>query len=119
MAAVQPTRGDIWRVDLSPTRGSETRKIRPAVVISATVFDHLPVRIVVPLTSWQAKFANQLNKVLVPHTSQNGLANDSAADFLQVRCVALERFLHKLGTLEASVLDEIVAGVTIAVDYQP
>jgi len=118
MAGVRPTRGEIWRVNLDPAVGSEIEKTRPTVVVSASIFNHLPVRIIVPLTSWQPKFASQLNKVLIRVSQQNGLTNDSAADFLHVRCVSVQRFVAKLGVIEASVLEEIVAGIAIATDYQ-
>ncbi len=113
------TRGDIWRINLDPTVGSEVKKIRPAVVVNAPVFDKLPVRVIVPITTWQAKFAGHLNKLHIPSSQQNGLDHDSAADFVQLRCVSLERFISKVGTLEASVVEEIAAGIAIVVDYQP
>jgi mRNA interferase MazF len=119
MARGSRSRGEIWRINLDPTIGSEIQKIRPAVVVSAPVFDNLPIRIIVPLTSWQQKFASHLNKVRVAATPQNGLASDSAADVLQVRCVSIERFVSKLGVLEATLVDEITAGIAVAVDYQP
>jgi mRNA interferase MazF len=106
-------------VSLDPTVGSEIQKSRPAVVVNAHIFDLLDTRIVVPLTTWQPRFANQRNKVRVGRSPQNGLDGDSAADFLQVRCVAVERFVARIGVLEPDLLDEIVAGVAIAIDYQP
>lgn len=115
----QPTRGEVWWCELDPTRGSEIQKTRPAVVISSPVFDALAMRIVVPLTSWQPRFANQLNKVLVKATAANGLPNDSAADFLQVRAVSLHRLKDRIGRLDAAVIDDIAAGIAIAVEYRP
>lgn len=45
-------RGEIWRVALDPTLGSEIRKTRPCVVISpAELHDHLRTVIVAPMTS--------------------------------------------------------------------
>ena len=52
-------------------------------------------------------------------SNRNGLDADSAADFLQVRSVSTERFITRLGTLEAEQVEEMVAGVVIALDYQP
>lgn len=119
MAEDVSTRGDIWRINLDPTVGSEIKKTRPAVVINSPIFDKLPVRVVVPLTTWQTKFANQLNKVHVPSSPQNGLDHDSAADVVQLRCVSVERFVSRIGVLEAAVVEEIAAGIAIVVDYQP
>jgi mRNA interferase MazF len=114
-----PTRGEVWWCELDPTRGFEIQKTRPAVVLSSPVFDTLAMRIIIPLTSWQAKFAKQLNKVFVKATTSNGLENDSAADFLQIRAVSVDRFKTKIGRLEAVVLEELAAGVAIAVEYRP
>ena len=45
-------RGEIWRVALDPTLGSEIRKTRPCVVISPPeLHDHLRTVIVAPMTS--------------------------------------------------------------------
>jgi len=119
MQNVRPRRGEIWLVSLDPTIGSELQKTRPAVVVNATIFDLIDVRIIVPLTTWQDRFAKQINKILVSRTTQNGLTTDSAADFLQARCVSVQRFVNKIGTIEAAVLEEIIAGIAIAIDYQP
>lgn len=119
MRGPRPQCGELWVVNLDPTIGSEIQKARPAVVVNAPVFDLLEIRIVVPLTSWQPRFGDQRNKVRIPKSEQNRLDRDSAADFLQVRAVSTERFVSKIGQLEPALLDEVVAGIVIAVDYRP
>ena len=114
-----PERGEIWIINLDPTVGSEIQKSRPGVIVNAHIYDLLPLRIIVPITTWQSRFREQRNKIFIPKSDHNGLDSDSAADFLQVRCVSIERFAVHKGILEAELLDEIVAGVAIAVDYQP
>jgi mRNA interferase MazF len=114
----QPSRGEIWLVNLDPTLGSEFQKTRPALVVSSMALNRLPVRIVVPITTWQPRFANQLNKVFLRATPRNGLDNDSAGDVLQVRCVAVERFIRKVGQLEADLVEEVVAGIVLVIDYR-
>jgi mRNA interferase MazF len=118
MAIGKPQRGEIWIVDFDPTVGSEIQKARPAVVVNAHLVDLLAVRIAVPLSSWQPKFKGRINVVFVKASPQNGLDRDSAADVVQVRCVAVERFTVRKGVIEADALEEIVAGVALAVDYQ-
>lgn len=90
---------------------------RPVVVIGSPAFDAVPIRIIVPLTSWQAAFEGRINKLQIPANDRNGLVGDSAADFLQVRSVSTERFIEQIGELEADQVEEIVAGVVIAIDY--
>ena len=70
-------------------------------------------------TTWQDEFAGRFNKFLIPATTRNGLRTDSAADFLQVRSVSTERLMRRVGVLEADEVEEIAAGIVIAVDYRP
>jgi len=114
-----PTRGDIWLLRLPSARGAELQRDRPVVVISSPVFNDSPVRIIVPLTSWKSEYVESINKLLISASDLNGLHEDSAADFLQVRSVSLERFLSFVGRLDAEQVEEIVAGIVISIDYQP
>lgn len=113
-----PTRSELWLVRLPRAVGAEMQRDRPAVVVNSSAFDEAPVRIVVPLTTWREEFGGRINKLLVEATDQNGLHADSAADFLQVRSVALERFIERLGGIDPELVEEIVAGVALAVDYR-
>ena len=64
-------RGDIWRVNLDPTVGSEIKKARPCVVVSPPELnDHLRTVIVAPMTSrgFAAPF-----RIPVTHGGKKGL----------------------------------------------
>ena len=119
MTSDPPARGEVWLVRLPRAVGAELQRDRPAVVINSPAFDEAPVRIVVPLTSWRAEFESRLNKLRIEASTRNGLDLDSAGDFLQVRSVSVERFVERLGELDAELVEELVAGVAIAIDYQP
>ena len=114
-----PTRGEVWLVRLPRAVGAELQRDRPVVVVSSPAFDETPVRIIVPLMSWREEFAGRLNKLRIATSDRNGLRAESAADFLQVRSVSTNRFIERIGTLEAEQVEEIVAGVVIALDYRP
>ncbi|MCY4393211.1 MAG: type II toxin-antitoxin system PemK/MazF family toxin [Chloroflexi bacterium] len=114
-----PGRGEVWLIRLPRAVGAELQRDRPAVVVSSAAFDPAPVRIVVPLTRWRDEFADSINKVRIEASDRNGLHEDSAADFLQVRSVALERLIERLGELDAALVEEIVAGIVIGIDYRP
>lgn len=101
----------MWWVNLDPVVGSEIAKTRPAVVVSSDQFSHLPLRVVVPLTTWQPRFARQRNRVLVRRTDANGLVNDSAADVLQIRTASLHRFGTKLGFLTTPDMELIAIAI--------
>jgi len=113
-----PLRGEVWRVEFNPTQGDEIQKLRPAVVISTDSFNPLKTKLVVPLTTWQERFANAQWMVKISADDVNGLDHDSAADALQLRCVSYERFATKLGVIQASVLDEIATAIAIVVEFQ-
>lgn len=113
-----PNRGEVWLVQLDPTRGQEIQKTRPAIVVSSNLFRTIPMRIIIPVTTWQLKFQSRPFMVPILKTSQNGLDVDSAGNVLQVRSVTTERFVERLGSVSAEILKEILAGLIICVDYE-
>ncbi|MFQ4143218.1 type II toxin-antitoxin system PemK/MazF family toxin [Chlorogloeopsis sp. ULAP02] len=116
---VNPQRGEIWLVQLDPTRGQEIQKTRPGVVISSDLFSSIPLRIIIPVATWQTKFQNRPFMISIPRTDENGLDSDSAGNVLQVRSVTTERFVRRLGKLAEEVMQELLAGLVICIDYSP
>ncbi len=112
-----PSRGEIWLVDLAPTRGQEIQKTRPVVVTSTNLFAPIPLRIIIPITTWQDKFDSRPFIVKLLATAANGLNQDSAANVLQVRSLSTQRFVKYIGQLEPNLLAEILAGLIVCVDY--
>jgi len=49
----EPSRGEIWLVDLNPTRGHEQAGVRPALVVSVDPFNHgaADLFVLLPLTT--------------------------------------------------------------------
>ena len=81
-------RGMVIDVNLSPTQGSETGKIRPCVVVTNDVYNaRVPVVQVVPLTEWNEKKARIMTNVELFPSPDNGLTKKSVADCLQTRPV--------------------------------
>ncbi|HAX75790.1 MAG TPA: PemK family transcriptional regulator [Cyanobacteria bacterium UBA11372] len=114
-----PRRGEIWLVQLDPSRGQEIQKTRPAVVISSDLFSSIPMRIIIPVATWQPKFQNRPFMIPIQRTDDNGLDSDSAGNVLQVRSVTTERFVRCLGQVSSAVMQELLAGLIICVDYAP
>jgi len=112
-----PKRGEIWLVELDPTRGQEIKKTRPAVVISSKFFSSIAIRIIIPIAKWQPKFQNRPFMVPIPRSQDNGLDSDSAGNVLQVRSISSERFVRRLGLVSESILKELLAVLIICVDY--
>ena len=110
-------RGEVWWVNFDPTVGAEITKIRPAVVISSNGLAKLPVKIVVPLTAWRDDFKNSFCHVKIKADRNNHLTKDSAADALQVKSVAVDRFVTpRIGRIDTTLLGEIVLAVGAAIE---
>lgn len=105
-------RGEIWLINLDPTIGAEIKKTRPAVIVNADQLGKLPLKIIVPITDWKDHYSIAPWMVKIVSSSQNGLSKKSSADCFQVRSVAQERFLKKLGNLKAEQMDQIAHGLS-------
>ena len=87
-----PKHGEIWLVDLNPTRGQEIQKTRPVVIISSDLFNSIDIRIAIPITSWQEKFGDRPFMVRIDANPDNGLERDSAGNILQIRSLSTAIF---------------------------
>ena len=56
--------------------------------------------------------------VRIDANSENGLDRDSAGNVLQVRSLSTERFIRRLGQVSHDILQELLSGLIICVDYQ-
>lgn len=108
--------GEIWEIDLSPTVGSEIKKKRPAVIINDDAIGILPLRVVVPVTRWKDHFYGALWMVSVEPDDENNLSKSSAIDCFQIRSVSTRRFIRKIGSVSAAVLNEIKVAVKIVIE---
>ena len=95
-------RGEVYLVQLDPTRGSEIRKTRPCLVVSPDELNHhLRTVIVAPMTTgghaypWRVQCRFQ------------GRAGSVAID--QLRTVDTERLVRRLGRLAPSPLAAVLA----------
>ena len=90
-------RGDVFLVQLDPTRGGEIRKARPCVVVSPNDLNaHLRTVIVAPLT--KGGFAYPY-RVACRFAGKEGFV---VID--QIRAVDTERFTRRLGRLTPTTL---------------
>lgn len=118
--SIRPKRGEIWYVDMEPTRGVEIRKKRPCVVISSDTAGTLPLRLVVPLTGWQESFAVKFWLVGIEPDAKNGLSKTSSADTLQARGVDFSRFGGDapIGILSEEDIQRVVAALALLTEYE-
>lgn len=102
-------RGTIVDVNLDPTKGSETGKIRPCVVVTNNTYnERVPVIKVVPITAWSDKKARIKTNVEIEPSAANGLTKKSIADCLQTRPIDYRsRFVGIRGELEPELMLKI------------
>lgn len=115
LSRTDPIRGEIWLLRFDPAQQAEIGKTRPAVVVNPSSIGRLPLRIVVPVTEWNPKYAAVPWLVFLRPDRRNGLAKDSAADCFQVKSVSLGRFVKRLGALGADDVEEIGAAIALCV----
>lgn len=95
-------RGDIFLVNLDPTRGDEIQKTRPCVVVSPDELNaHLRTFIVAPLTTGSHPYPFR-----VPCRFE-GKSGHIVVD--QLRTVDRERLVRRLGKLSPSTLGHVLA----------
>ena len=116
-----PVRGEIWLVQFEPSVGAETQKTRPALVLSRTDAGVLPLRVVVPVTTFQSRFAEFPWMVEVLPDESNGLKNRSVLDCFQPRSLDLQRFVRRWGEVDAATVENAARTVAevLGVDLQP
>ena len=75
--------------------------------------------IIVPITGWQPSFVSSTWFYRLVPTKKNGLGKESGADSFQIRSIARERFIRKIGDLNADQLDEIAYRVALCIGLKP
>lgn len=113
-------RGMIIDVNLDPTQGSETGKIRPCVIVTNNVYNaRVPVIQVIPITAWSEKRAQIKTNIEIVPSRVNGLAKKSIADCLQTRPIDHRfRFVKVRGTLDSVIMKKIDQALKIVFDLR-
>jgi mRNA interferase MazF len=111
-------RGEIWQVDLDPVRGTEASKQRPAVIVSndranvsASRLGHGVVTVVPVTTNTDKVYPFQ---VLL--SAESGLAIESKAQAEQIRSIATQCLLHRVGRISPAELAELDAALRLHLD---
>lgn len=110
----EPSRGEIWLLDLSPTRGHEQSGRRPGLVVSVDLFNQGPAGLVVilPITSRSKKIPFHV-RVEPPEA---GLKETSFVKCEEVRCVSKDRLLKRWGGVTADTMSAVKDRLRILLD---
>jgi mRNA interferase MazF len=110
-------RGEVWLLNLNPTVGAEMQKTRPVIIVNDDEIGFLPLKVIVPVTDWKERYADVVWMTKIAPDKANGLSKPSAADAFQVRSVAQERFVKRLGKVADEELNQITDALAIVLKF--
>jgi mRNA interferase MazF len=103
--AGEPSRGDIWVVDLNPTQGREQAGRRPALVVSVDKFNHGPADliIVLPITS----VAKGIPTHVEIRPPEGGVRERSFIKCEDVRSISKQRLVASWGSINTRTMEAV------------
>jgi len=109
-----PLRGEIWNVNLDPTKGRQQQGTRPALVVSHDRFNKGPAELVVivPLTTTFRGIP--LHVAIAP--PEGGVKRPSFAKCEDVRSVSKQRFSRRWGSVSATTMAAIADRLRVLLD---
>jgi mRNA interferase MazF len=108
------SRGEVWLVDLNPTRGHEQAGTRPALVVSTDEFNQGPAGlvIVVPMTTTERGIP--LHVSVDP--PEGGIDRRSFIKCEDVRSVSEQRLIRRLGVVSPDTLSLVADRLRIVLE---
>jgi mRNA interferase MazF len=110
----QPSRGEVWLVNLNLTRGHEQAGKQPGLIISADLFNSGPAGLVViaPITTKEKGIPFHV-EIQPP---EGGLRKKSFIKCEDIRSVAKERLFQRLGVVSPATVSEVEDRLRILLD---
>ena len=105
MSASRPQRGDVWDLDLNPSKGREQAGHRSALIVSVNNFNHGPadLLVVIPLTRSERKVRWHV-EVRPP---EGGLSDVSFIKCEDVRSLSKGRLTRYRGRVSPATLESV------------
>ncbi|MHC5541158.1 type II toxin-antitoxin system PemK/MazF family toxin [Singulisphaera rosea] len=113
--AAKPAKGEIWDVDLDPTVGREQSGIRPALIVSADLFNMSPrdLVIVLPITGTHRGIPSQ-----VPvNPPEGGLTKPSVIMTENIRSVSTSRLIRRRGVASPGTMNMVKLALEFLLDF--
>jgi mRNA interferase MazF len=115
-SSMAPRRGDVVRVQLDPTVGSEQAGERPALVISPDLINkHSPVVLVAAITSRKTDRIYPFEALVEP--PEGGLSRRSKVLLMQLRSIDKSRLLGSIGQVPESTMARVEQALLIATGF--
>ena len=112
-SAISIRRGDLFWVNLNPTRGSEQAGRRPVLILQNNVGNELAsTTIIAPLTTKKFSKEYPVNVALPKGTA--GLKSDSTVLLSQIRTIDKSRLEEKIGTLPPALMQKVERAIKIS-----
>lgn len=108
------SRGEVWLVDLNPTRGHEQAGTRPALVVSADEFNHGPAGLVIVVPMTTRKRGIPLHVSVDP--PEGGLDRRSFIKCEDVRSVSEQWLVRRFGVVSTETLSLVADRLRIVLD---
>jgi len=110
----KPLRGEVWTVDLDPTRGHEQAGKRPALVVSADTFNAGPAGLVIvlPMTSK----GRGVRSHVPGEPPEGGLRTRSFVKCEDIRSVAVERLGRRLGRVSPATMEAVALRLRVLME---
>jgi Growth inhibitor len=106
-------RGDIFYVDLNPTKGSEQAGRRPVLVIQNNIGNEMaPTIVVAPLTT--KKFSKEYPTNVQLKKGVANLKEDSVVLLSQIRTIDKKRLERKIGSLTTDVMMKVDEAIKVS-----
>lgn len=109
-----PLRGEVWSVDLTPTRGHEQDLVRPAVVVSSDGLNRSAAGLVIVLPLTRTRRGIPFHVEVRP--PEGGLRSTSYVLCDQIRTVAKERLGRRRGELNGLTMRRIGERLRVLLD---
>jgi mRNA interferase MazF len=112
-------RGEVYKVGLDPTIGSEQQKERPCVIVKITVPDELeaknPITLIVPITDANGRPGNLLHVLVAKGVG--GMTKESRILCQQVRAIDKRRIVGpKIGEMPPTIMKLVDNGLRAILD---
>src|SRR5437763_2634603 len=108
------SRGEVWTVNLDPTRGHEQAGTRPALVVSSDQFNHGPAGLVVVVPMTTTERGIPLHVRIDP--PEGGVRRTSFAKCEDVRSVSSRRLGKRWGIIQSSTMSIVADRLRILLE---
>lgn len=111
---IEPKQGEIWTVNLNPTIGREIKGIRPALIISTTLFNQGPTDLVIIIPLTTKKKSTPLHVEVSP--PEGGIKKTSFIKCEDIRSISKKRLLERWGTVKSQTLEKVKDNLIVLLD---